>query len=126
MAATVRAEGPACTRGEAGACRRVCANEGPNASCDIACKGGDAEACFRLADRLDKSVDALEPGAGNTRIGEPDSAVVTSLYEKACAGGLGPGCRTAGERMLNGQGSKKDGGALAVTCLLYTSPSPRD
>lgn len=117
MASVVRAEGGACSRGDVTACRKTCASEGPNASCDTACKSGDGEACYRLAGRLDRGVDALEPGAPLKPIGEPEPLIVTSLYEKACEAGLGPGCRLAGERMLTGQGAKKDAGASAVALL---------
>lgn len=128
MAAVVRAEAPACQRGDTAACRRVCDAEGPNASCEVACKSGDAEGCFHLAARLERGVDATDPTAPRTQIGEQDAVQITALYEKACEGGLGPGCRLAGERLLTGQGAagKSDGGARAVKMLKRGCESLRD
>ena len=53
---------------------------------------------------------------------------ISALYEKACEGGLGPGCRLAGERLLTGQGvgGKSDGGARAVKMLKRGCETLRD
>jgi hypothetical protein len=119
MAAIVQRDAPACERGDKSACRVACANEGPNATCDAACRDHDPEGCFRLAGRLERGVDAPDPRAARTSIGDQDSARITSLYEQACDGGLASGCRLAGERLLTGQGTggKADGGARAVKLL---------
>lgn len=128
MAAIVRRESPACQRGDAGACRRTCDAEGPNASCEVACKSGDAEGCFHLAARLERGVDATDPTAPRTSIGEQDPVQISALYERSCEGGLGPGCRLAGERLLTGQGvgGKSDGGARAVKLLKRGCETLRD
>ena len=128
LAAVVRRESPACQRGDVAACRRACDAEGPNASCDVACKSGDAEGCFHLAARLERGVDAPDPTAPRTSIGEQDPVQISALYEKACEGGLGPGCRLAGERLLTGQGAsgKPDGGARAVKMLKRGCETLRD
>jgi hypothetical protein len=118
-ALVVRADAPRCANGDTAACRSACAAEGPNQTCERACQSGDGEGCFRLATRLDRSVDVADPEGVSAPIAEADPVVVTSLYQKACEAGVAPGCRFAGERLLNGQGvgARKDGGAAAVSFL---------
>ena len=64
--------------------------------------------------------DGVAPSAANVLAAALDNAGGIVTYDS------GAGATTLTSLRANGQGVSLTGGALTLTCLLYTSPSPRD
>jgi hypothetical protein len=117
LVASTREAMPRCQGGDPAQCAVACVHGGPNASCQRACNADDAPSCLRLATRLEREVDAPDAETPPSPIAPPDAELVTDLYERACRKGLGEGCRSAGNRILNGRGPGKRGAARALELL---------
>jgi hypothetical protein len=108
---------PGCEGGNSEQCVTACKYGGPNRACSRACDALDAPSCLRLASRLEKEIDAQDAESPPTPIPPTDPESITELYERACQRGVGEGCRSAGGRILNGQGRGRRDGARAVDLL---------
>lgn len=117
MVERTRQATPRCLAGDAESCKVACKFGGPNRSCARACDAGDGPGCMKLAARLEREVDAPDAETPPRPIDPPDDEQITELYERACQLEVGQGCRSAGGRILNGQGRGKRPPS-AVTDLL--------